>query len=211
MHLDRDFPSNVAAGAQAIRTRRSHVTELASGHEERVQRWQYSKRSYSAGLGVRSADDLAAVMDLWEEAAGPVHSFRFKDWGDCRSGPPSAPITPTDQPLGTGDGSTAGFQVVKRYGSALPVLKTIQLPQAGTFRVAVNGSEVLTGWALSVTGGMVTFDTPPAPGAVLTCGFIYDVPVRFRDDVAVMGWDYFRPDGSGLASAPDFTLVEVRL
>ena len=210
-HLDRDFPMNVAAGARAMRRRRSDIVELASGHEERAQRWQHSRLSFSAGLGVRSSDDLAAVLDLWEEAAGPVHSFRFRNWSDWRSGLPSAPVTPLDQPLGVGDGVRVAFQVVKRYGTALPVDRPVQLPHAGTFRLAINGVEALSGWSLSVTGGTVTFAAPPAAGAVLRCGFTYDVPVRFADDMVSAEWLFFEPGGPGLEAAPDISLVEVRL
>jgi hypothetical protein len=45
----------------------------------------------------------------------------------------------------------------------------------------VNGVTVSNGWTLG-DGGMVTFTTPPASGAVVRAGFLFDVPVRFEQD-----------------------------
>lgn len=209
-HLDLEFPRDVAAGCQSTRERRTDIVTLESGHEERNQRWSHARRSWQAGLGIRRADDMDDVVALWEQAAGARHSFRFRDWTDWRSGAPSAPITFTDQPLGTGDGSTVAFQVVKVYGAAQPYARSVTLPHLATLRVAADGVELASGWSLSATGGRITFDTAPGAGAVLTCGYTYDMPVRFGDTLTIDA-AYFRGDGSGIASAPDVPLVEVRL
>ncbi|WP_138464219.1 DUF2460 domain-containing protein [Poseidonocella sp. HB161398] len=209
-HLDLDFPRDVAQGCQSIRERRTDVVTLESGHEERNQRWAHARRSWQAGLGIRRADDLDDVVALWEQAAGARHSFRFRDWTDWRSGLPSEPVTPLDQPLGTGDGSAVTFQVVKVYGALQPYARPVALPSLASLRIAVDGAELTSGWSLSATGGRVTFDSAPAPGAVLTCGFTYAMPVRFGDTLTIDA-AFFRSSGAGIASAPDIPLMEVRL
>lgn len=210
-HLDRQFPQDVAQGAQGIARRRDEIVTLASGREEINQRWQHARRSWLAGLAIRTADDMAAVLDLWEEAQGRRHSFRFQDWLDYKSCAPSQTPAPTDQPLGVGDGAAAEFKVAKTYGSALPYIRPIALPRPASLRLALDGVETASGWSLSATGGVVTFDTPPAAGVEVRAGFLFDVPVRFEEDSILAEWTYFRPGGDGVAQAPDVSLIEVIL
>ncbi|WP_157973668.1 DUF2460 domain-containing protein [Tropicimonas sp. IMCC34043] len=208
-HLNRDFPRDVAQGCQAIAARRSEVVTLASGFEEVNQRWAHARRTYAAGLAIRSADAMAEVAALWEEARGRVHTFRFRDWGDFKSCLPSGTPSPVDQTIGTGDGATADFRIVKTYGSALPYVRPILLPKASSLRVALDGAETASGWSLSATGGVLSFAVPPGPGVAVTAGFTFDVPVRFEADSMIVEWTYFN-DLSGVASAPDVSLIEVR-
>lgn len=210
-HLDIEFPRDIAQGCQGMLERRDEVVLLSSGHEETNQRWVHARRSWNAGLGLRSGDDLATVVAIFEEVRGRANSFRFRDWLDWRtSAGEKSPITPTDQPLGTGGGGVTEFQLVKRYGSVNPYLRPIALPHVATLRIAVNGVEVVSGWSVSPTGGRVTFDTAPAPSATLTAGFTFDVPVRFAQNTLSVEWAYFR-EGGGSGLAPDITLIEKRL
>jgi len=221
-YLDVEFPRDIAQGCQAILERRDEVVMLASGHEENNQRWTHARRSWAAGLAIRSHRDLAEVVALFEEVRGRANSFRFRDWLDWRSVQAPEPIAPTDQPLGalidgsteyeaaTGDGVTLSFQVVKRYGVVNPYLRPIALPHAASLRVAIDGVEQASGWTLSPTGGVVTFDTAPAAGATLTAGFTFDVPVRFSQSSLSVEWAYFNDNG-GSGAAPDITLIEKRL
>lgn len=210
-HLDRDFPRDVAQGCQGVLQRKGEVVTLASGREEVNQRWKHARRSWLAGLAIRSADDLSDVIDLWEEAAGNVHSFRFQDWLDFKSCRPSGTPTATDQTIGTGDDVTTAFQVSKTYGAAMPYTRPIHLPRPATLTVALDGIEVATGWTLSATGGVLTFDAAPPSGTLVTAGFEFDVPVRFEADSILAEWAYFAPGRTGVASAPDLSLIEVRL
>jgi uncharacterized protein (TIGR02217 family) len=66
---------------------------------------------------------------------------------------------------------------VRRYGQ---VTRRITRPVSGSVRVAVDGLATAA-FALG-EGGMVTLDTPPAAGAVVTASFDFDVPVRFAED-----------------------------
>ena len=101
------FPDDISRGARGGPERRTQIVELASGDEERNASWADSRRRYDAAYGIRRADDLAAVVAFFEARNGRLHGFRWKDWGDFKSGPPSTPVTPIDQALGTGDGDAA--------------------------------------------------------------------------------------------------------
>ena len=131
------FPDDISRGARGGPERRTQVVELASGDEERNASWADSRRRYDAAYGIRRADDLAAVTAFFEARNGRLHGFRWKDWGDFKSSLPSAPVTPIDQALGTGDGATTAFQLVKRYESGAQAwVRRIVKPVAGTVRVA---------------------------------------------------------------------------
>ncbi|MEM7722486.1 MAG: DUF2460 domain-containing protein [Pseudomonadota bacterium] len=210
-HLDLEFPRDIAAGCVAMLERRDEVVQLASGHEEANQRWAHARRSWAAGLAIRSESDLSRVVSLFEEVRGRANSFRFRDWLDWRSAAPTAPITATDQPLGVGDGVQTQFQLVKSYGAVNPYARPIAIPHPVSIRVAVDGVEATSGWAVSALGGLISFDTPPAASAVLTAGFTFDVPVRFDGSTLSVQWSYFKEGSEGIGQAPDISLIEVRL
>ena len=130
---------------------------------------------------------------------------------DFKSGAPGAAVTPTDQTLGVGNGVTAAFQLVKRYGALhAPYVRTIRKPVAGTVRVAVDGVENDEGadWSCDLTIGLVTFTggAIPASGKAVTAGFEFDVPVRFDSD----GLD-INLTGFAAGDIPAIPLVEIRL
>ncbi|SIS75264.1 DUF2460 domain-containing protein [Phaeovulum vinaykumarii] len=200
------FPDDISRGARGGPERRTQIVELASGDEERNTSWANSRRRYDVAYGIRRADDLAAVVAFYEARNGRLHGFRFKDWGDHKSCLPSQTPGPSDQTIGTGDGATTAFQLVRHYASGSQTwLRTITKPVAGTVRVALDGAEQLGGWSVDTTTGLVTFDSAPAEGAVLTAGFAFDVPVRFDTDALDVTLDLER-----LGSITSIPLLEIR-
>ena len=181
------FPIEIARGAHGGPERRTDVVVLGSGAEERNARWANSRRSYNAGYGIKSLDDVHAVIAFFEERRGRLHGFRFRDHADWKSCPPERTPAPLDQEIGVGNGTASVFQLAKTYGSAhAPWSREIKKPVAGTVRVAVAGVEKTAGtqFLVDVTTGQVTFQAGhiPASGAVVSAGFEFDVPVRFDTD-----------------------------
>jgi len=204
------FPTEISRGAQGGPERRTDVVVLGSGHEERNARWADSRRSYNAGYGVRSLDDLHAVIAFFEERRGRLYGFRWRDHLDCKSAPPQGAVTAGDQVLGTGTGTQATFQLVKVYGGLFaPWTREIKKPVAGSVRVAVGGSEKAEGTSFTVDAatGLVTFLAGhiPAAGAAVTAGFEFDVPVRFDSDRLEISLSGFRH-----GAIPNIPVVEVR-
>jgi uncharacterized protein (TIGR02217 family) len=200
------FPDTISRGARGGPERRTQIVELASGDEERNASWANSRRRYDVSYGIRRADDLAAVVAFFEARNGRLHGFRFRDWSDYKSGLPSNVPSPLDQPIGTGDGTTTAFELVKRYTSgAQGWTRTITKPVADSVRVAVNGVEQSTGWSVDTTTGLVTFAAPPGAGVSVTAGFEFDVPVRFDSDTLDVTLDIER-----LGSITSIPLVELR-
>ncbi|MEJ2118219.1 MAG: DUF2460 domain-containing protein [Alphaproteobacteria bacterium] len=208
---DVRFPTAISFGASGGPERRTEIVTLGSGAEERNQRWADSRRAYNAGYGVKSIDDLYAVIAFFEERRGRLHAFRWRDSADCKSCAPSNTPAPTDQIIGTGDGQSASFQLVKAYGSDFaPWQRTIAKPVAGSVRVAVDGVELTEGEAFTcdTETGIITFAEGyiPATDAVITAGYEFDVPVRFDTDRLEISLDGFRH-----GSIPNIPVVEVRL
>lgn len=204
---DVRFPTSISRGASGGPERRTEIVTTASGREERNSRWADSRRRYNAGFGVKSLNDVHDVLRFFEERRGRLHGFRWKDHADWKSCPPRNAISPLDQAIGVGDGTTAGFQLVKRYGSGLrDYVRTITRPVTGTVRVAVNGIETVQFTANAVTG-VVTFNAGsiPAAGAAVTAGFEFDVPARFDTDSLSINLANF-----AAGDIPEIPVVEVR-
>lgn len=207
--LDLYFPHDIAQGSQALIQRRTDVVALASGYEQTNARWSQSRRSWQTGLAIRSRDDLARVVALFEEANGREHTFRFKDWTDYKSCDPSQIEAATDVLIGVGDDMSLTFQIIKTYGQITPYHRPIALPVAGSVRIALDGAEVASGWSVDPLTGVVTFTTAPAAGVQITAGFRFDVPVRFGADEIALDMAYFS-DTQGAGSFPDIPLIERR-
>ena len=179
---DVQFPPYISRNAKSGPQRQTDVVTLRSGAEQRNAVWANSRRKYNAGYGIKGVAEAQTILAFWEERRGRLYGFRWKDWFDFKSSPGDAAPTPLDQGLGTGDGATHAFQLVKTYGGAFaPWTRPIRKPVAGTVAVAVNDAAA-TGWSCDPTTGLVTFTAPPAAGAVLTAGYQFDVPVRFDTD-----------------------------
>lgn len=208
---DVRFPTAISRNAQGGPERRTDIVVLGSGYEERNSRWADSRRSYNAGYGVKSIDDLHAVIAFFEERRGRLHAFRWRDHADWKSCAPQTEPSAVDQVLGTGDGTRAAFQLVKTYGSAYaPYARAIAKPVAGTIKIAIAGVIMAPGthFTVDVSSGLVTFlaGAIPAAGASVTAGYEFDVPVRFDSDKLEINL-------SGFASGaiPNIPVVEVRL
>jgi uncharacterized protein (TIGR02217 family) len=207
---DIRFPTAISRGARGGPERRTEVVTLASGGEERNARWADSRRTWDAGWGVKSNDDLALVIAFFEERRARLHAFRWRDPVDWKSCPPSATPAATDQLLGTGTGARTSFDLVKVYGGVhAPYTRRITKPVAGTVLVAVAGTVRTAGthYTIDHLTGVITFlaGNIPANTAAVTAGFAFDVPVRFdtdRLDIDIHGLRH--------GAIPHIPLIEVR-
>lgn len=203
------FPTSISRGSHGGPERRTDVVIMGSGAEERNSRWADSRRSYNAGYGVRSLDDLHAVIAFFEERRGRLHGFRWRDHVDHKSCAPHSAPSALDQQIGVGDGTTTSFALLKSYGSAhAPYARAIAKPVEGSVMIAVAG--VLKGpsaFSISAGTGIVSFADGhvPAPGASVTAGFLFDVPVRFDTDKLEISLSGFHH-----GSIPSIPIVEIR-
>ena len=200
------FPTAIAFHSSGGPERRTEIVTLGSGFEERNGVWANSRRRYDVGYGVKSLDDIHAVVAFFEARSGRLYGFRFKDFADFKSCAPGASVSPLDQPIAAGDGTTASFPLVKTYSSGPAAwTRIIKKPVAGSVRLAVAGVEQ-TAFTVDTTSGLVTFTTAPPTGAAITAGFEFDVPVRFDTDALAINLANFRA-----GEIPSIPIVEIRV
>lgn len=198
------------------------IAQVANGSEQRNQNWMHPLRQFTAPGGVACAQDINALYHMWMVTRGPKQTFPLKDpfdfaskdliTADWEDPEPSR----TDQVIGTGNGTARSFQLVRRYTFGDQVYdRPIHLPVVDSVVVAINGRdpndipESLGGpnpWTVTRRGGVVTFERPPASGASITAGFLFDVEVRFEsDDAFEQVAKAYKANGSA-----DLVFVEVR-
>jgi uncharacterized protein (TIGR02217 family) len=153
------------------------VQTAASGREVRAALWTLPLYEWTLAFDVLrdgSLGEIRTLMGFFLQRQGGFDSFLYSD--------------PTDnavanQQIGTGDGSTTAFQLVRSYGGfAEPILDL-----NGTPTLLLNGAvQNPSNYAVSATG-LVTFTAAPAAGAVIGASFAYYFRVRFKEDMAEFG------------------------
>jgi uncharacterized protein (TIGR02217 family) len=194
---DVEFPIALGREASVLAEFSTAIVTGQSGAEQRSPDWDSARLRYDAGPGVRSEDDVRALVDFYRARRGPAIAFRFRDpidWQSAAGG----------EAIGTGDAVRSEFALVKRYGAGDEApLRRITRPVAGSVTVRVGGA-VASGWTL-VPDGVISFAVPPPTGAEVRAEFLFDVPVRFAEDrIEVSRATYLAGE---IASVP---LVEVR-
>lgn len=201
---DVSFPLSIGQRASVQPNFSTRIVTTASGYEQRNVDWASARLHFDAGPGVRSEADLGTLIAFFRARRGAARGFRFRDPLDYSSNGMTATPTATDQPLGAGDGARTRFRLVKYYGNGPEAeARAITRPVPTTVLVAVNGAPA-AGWMLG-TDNAVVFNTPPAAGAAVTAGFLFDVPVRFAEDKLTVDVNTFLA-----GDVPTVALVEVR-
>jgi len=200
------FPTAIAFHSHGGPERKTEIVTLGSGYEERNGVWAASRRRYDVGYGIKTLDDIHTVLAFFEARVGRLYGFRFKDFADFKSCSPGAVITPLDQTLATGDGSSKSFSLIKTYQSGpSSYIRSITKPVSGSLRVALAAAET-SDFVLDSASGVITFFDAPPSGAVITAGFAFDVPVRFDTDSLSINLA-----GFAAGEIPAIPLIEIRI
>lgn len=180
------------------------ITVTASGHERRASHWADARLRFDVGPGIRSEEELGTLIAFFRARRGAARAFLLADPFDYSSNGMTGTPTMLDQTLGTGDGTTANFHLVKHYGGAGdPQIRPITRPRPESVTVSVGGLPA-SGWTLGEKG-MLLFDAAPPEGVDIRAGFLFDVPVRFAEDrLDVTGASF------AAGEAPSVPLIEVR-
>ena len=203
------FPTSLSFGAVGGPERRTEIVTLANGYEERNTPWAHARRRYDAGLGLRALDDLETLIAFFEARQGQLIGFRWKDWSDFKSCPPSQEVSALDQLIAVGDAVTDVIQLTKTYRSGeTTYLRPITKPVAGSVRIAVGGDPMQDGidYTVDVATGLVSFTHPPDLDAEVRAGYTFDVPVRFDTDAIMTSVSNFQA-----GQAPNVPIVEIRV
>lgn len=182
---DVRIAEDVERGAQGGPMFKTTILILGGGLEKRNIDWATTRGNWDIGYGIQSKEDFEVVIEFFYARQGMAHSFRFKDWSDFE-------ITAGN--MFTTDGSTATFQMFKRYASGgIDFDRDITKPIGSGWVVTVNavGQTVVydtapaaTEVSINTLTGVVTLGAThaatSAEDVVLTGEF--DVPVRFDTD-----------------------------
>lgn len=189
-----------------------------SGAESANQRWENPLNRFTLPNAVRDMSTFNEVRNHWLAMRGPYHLWPWRDPLDFASVALAKPnveptISDTDEQLGVGDGMTTEFQIYRTYKvGAQQYRRKIELPILSSVKIGYvppsdAPSETLPAYTVTRPGGVVVFADPPPIDMVLTCGFLFDVCVRFESDES---FDGVLRD-LHVAGYSDLTFIETRV
>ena len=214
------FPLSLASLNKSIMFQ-TDITVGKGGHESRNAIWQDPLLMFNASSGIKDRDDVATLEAFFYSVRGRETGFLLKDLNDYQI-PQSGT---TAQSIGTGNGVTTTFQIVKLYTDALSQVHTRTITRISTtnshLKVYVNGAlqTYTTHYTSNKTTGVITFVTAPPNGHAVTITLdLFWVPVRFDTDILPVDLLYHAAasDAVGssiktLANLPEVPLIEVRV
>jgi hypothetical protein len=137
-----------------------------------LMEWELTYEVARSGTVLGSAyTEFEQLLGFFTGRRGQQSKFLFDDVTDN---------TVTDQALGTGDGVLAAFTLARTLGAHTAPIGRVN----AIVDVKING---VTTTAYTIAGNVLTFDTPPAIGDVLTWSGTYYWVVRFADPEAEFG------------------------
>lgn len=213
-----EFPTEIGFAAVGGPGFNTTINTGFSGFEQRNKNWANSLGQWKIELTYKDQSYFDKVQAFFLNVGGQADAFRFKDHKD---------FSVTGQSIGTGDGSSTAFQLIKTYvAGGRTYTRTIKKPiQAtvqkfdGTFcanTVNIYDNGVLqtlgTNYTVDATTGIVTFTTAPAAGHAITADFEFHLPVRFNvDEMQAQIEPSDVPGGNSLITWANVALMEVRI
>lgn len=163
-------------------TFQTRIQRAVSGRELRAvdyphPLWQFTlifaflRDNPGAGL-----DELRTLMGFFMSCQGASGTFLFEDPSDCRV---------SGQYLGTGNSSKSVFQLQRTMGTTLPnggFSEPIVAPNTVDAIYFDGITQAGSSYSVDPNTGLVTFETPPGTGLVITADFSYWFRCRFVDD-----------------------------
>ena len=180
------LPTLAGLGINVTRTPMwdSQVQTSISGKEIRTAFWTYPKYKWEVMFSVLrssgSYTELQQLFGFFNARQGQFDTFLYQDADDN---------SVTSQAIGTGDGSTTTFQLVRTFGSFVePILAPNVVSHV--YRAGVDHSDwTVSNWA-TATPGLITFNAAPANGQAITADFTYYFPVRMTTDTMAFDQKY---------------------
>jgi uncharacterized protein (TIGR02217 family) len=149
------------------------IQTSANGKETRATNWSYPRYKFDLSFefledSSSQIDDIHTIIGFYNARKGAYDDFLFKDDTDYQM---------TGQNIGSGNGQSTIFQIVRNYGGFLEPVKGVK---SSTLKVYLDGV-LTTDYTLS-DYGVITFNSAPANTVAITvdCEFYYRV--RFNDD-----------------------------
>lgn len=152
------------------------VQTARSGKETRIGNWTYPvyhwELVYDLLRASASYPEFQQLAAFFDTAGGQLGTFLYTDTDDN---------TATSQQIGIGDGTTTTFQLVRAFGGYVEPIFAPNAISSMTVGGVSTGSYTVAPFG-GTSPGLVTFSTPPAPGAAIVASFTFYFPCRFEAD-----------------------------
>ena len=196
------FPDNIDRGSKGGPSFMTDVLISASGNEQRIAYWSRPRMRWTVGHSLRTPTEYSELVAVFIARQGRLRGFRYKDWGDF-----SSAVAGVETKHALLELTATTFQLRKAYTSgSVTVYRNILKPVGDTLtntaatqanstvKIYNGGTEITSGWTVSLVTGIVTFDSDP--GYSPTAVFSYDIPARFDtdemqasiDEITYMSW-----------------------
>jgi len=174
------LPSLVGLGFDVVRTPvwDTTVQQAINGMETRIARQTYPRWKWELSYTVLRSNaaygELQQLAGFFNQRQGMFDTFLYTDADDN---------SVTSQSIGTGDGSTTVFQLVRTFGGFTePMLAPNVVSHVYLNSVAQSsGSYSVSNWG-AASPGVLTFNSAPGSGVAITVDFTYYFPVRMSAD-----------------------------
>jgi uncharacterized protein (TIGR02217 family) len=148
----------------------TRIATHVSGREVRSANYAYPLYEFELTfelLRAGAAQELETLMGFFLQCQGQAGVFRYLDPEDNRV---------AAQSLGTGDGVTTAFTLVRNLGGWVEPVGFVEAVTGVTL-----GGVAAAGWAIA-SPNTLAFATAPAAGAAITADFSFSFLCRFGDD-----------------------------
>jgi uncharacterized protein (TIGR02217 family) len=163
-------------------TFQTRIQRAASGRELRALDYPYPLWQFALVFDflrdnpTAGYDELRTLMGFFMLCQGAFGTFLFRDPSDFQV---------TGQQFGTGNASTSVFQLQRAVGTTLPnggFFEPITAPNV-VGAIYLNGiTQNPASYSVDSNTGLVTFNTAPGSGLIITADFSYYFRCRFIED-----------------------------
>jgi uncharacterized protein (TIGR02217 family) len=178
------FPSlpGLAWSVTKAPTFQTRIQRAVSGRELRALDYPYPLWQFTLVFDLlrdnpaAGYDELRTLMGFFMLCRGAYGTFLFQDPSDDRV---------TGQQIGIGNASTTVFQLQRAMGATLPgggFLEPILAPNIVSAVYLDGITQSPATYGVDPDTGLVTFDTPPGSGLIITVDCSYYFRCRFTDD-----------------------------
>ena len=189
------LPVTIERGARGGPAFRTTITTLDGGYEVTQINWEQARWTGQIGYGISERSSYFELIEFFRARRGMARGFLFKDWTDYYA---------INQLIGTGDGVTTQFQLIKTYDDTIfPFTRKITRPVTGTVQIYNNGTPVSP--TINYTTGLVTFGVAPVASNPITATFDFDIPMRFDTDQMAVQLEW-----AEAGRIPSLPIIEIR-
>lgn len=201
---EEEINLGILYGTQGGPEFKTDITINSGGFEQSTAVWQNARGSWQLGNKTLTETEAAYLSRFFRSKLGRHIGFRFKDFSDYQL---------VDEPIGVGNGSITSYQLTKKYDALASPIEIRKITKVvGSTVVAKLNGVATTAFSINTTTGLVTFDSPPASGAIITITCEFRVPVRFNTDKLPLNFLAYEDETKrALFDLGNLEIVEIRI